>query len=112
PREVEVRKAALATEHDACLAEAIDGVNPDDLLRVFGQRKRHPAAAASGVEHAAGDRDAGAFQKRDDLGAPVVLEQRVVVLGSEPAVGVTGDEVVSNFAQNYGVAVYRGHRGA
>ncbi len=42
------------------------------------------------------DRDAGALQKRDDLGAAVVLEQRVVVLGAEPQVGVRLDGALVN----------------
>ena len=99
PREsADSSQAALAAEPHAGLAEPIDRIDADDLARVLGQRQRHAAAAAAGVEHAAADGDARALEKRDHLGAPVVLEQRVVVLGAEPAVGVRLDEVFSNLA--------------
>ena len=65
---------------------------------MFGQRKRHATAAASGVEHAPGNRDAGPLEKRENLRAAVVLEQRVVVLGSESTIGVRFDQIVSDFA--------------
>ena len=40
----------------------------------------------------------GALEKRDDLRAPVVLEQRVVVFGAEPQVGVRLDGALVNRA--------------
>ena len=73
---------------------------PTTCVGVFGERQRHAAAAAAGVEHATADRHAGALEKRDDLGAPVVLEQRVVVFGAKPPVGVRLDQVVSNLAHS------------
>ena len=50
------------------------------------QRLTGETRATAGVEHAAAERDAGALEKRDDLGAPVILEQCVVVLGAKPPV--------------------------
>ena len=98
--ESEAGEAALAPEHDAGVAEPIDRIDADHLVGVLGQRQRHAAAAAAGVEHAAADRHAGALEKRDDLRAPVVLEERVVVFGPEPLVGVGLDEVGPNLAHS------------
>ena len=91
-----LRDAALAAEPDAGVLEPIGGIDADDQRRFFGQRQRHAAAAAAGVEHAAAHRDAGALEERDDLGAAVVLEQRVVVFGPEPEVGVRLDGALVN----------------
>ncbi len=76
--------------------KALDGIDADDGSRLLGERQRHAAAAAAGVEHAAADRDAGALEKCDHLGAAVVLEQRVVVLGPEPEVRVRLDGALVN----------------
>ena len=55
-REVEVPHAALAAQPHAGVRKALGGIDADDRSGLFGERKRHPAAAASGVEHASADR--------------------------------------------------------
>jgi hypothetical protein len=57
----------------------------------LGQGERHPAAAAAGIEDLAGEGDPALIEPRQDLGAPEVFEERVVVFGSEPAIGVRLD---------------------
>ena len=47
---MQVRQAALAAQADAGVLEALGRVDPDDQPRLFGQRERHAAAAAAGVE--------------------------------------------------------------
>ena len=47
------------------------GIDADDDARLFGERQRHAAAAAAGVEHAAANGHAGALEERDHLGAAV-----------------------------------------
>ena len=96
--EVEVPHAALATQPDAGVREALDRVDADDRASLFGERQRHAAAAASGVEHAATNRHAGALEKGNDLGAAVILEQRIVVFGPEPEVRVRLDGALVNRA--------------
>ena len=93
-----LREAALAAEPDAGVLEPIGGIDADDQRGFFGERQRHAAAAAAGVEHAAAHGDAGPLEKRDDLGAAVVLEQRVVVFGAEAQVGVRLDGALVNAA--------------
>jgi hypothetical protein len=94
--EAQITDAALARQPDAGVAEPVDRIDPHHFARFFSQRQRHSAAAASGVEHAAGKTDTGALQERDHLGAPVVLEQRVVVFGAESQVGVRLDGAFVN----------------
>ena len=77
---------------------------PTTSRGLFRERQRHAAAAAAGVEHAAADRHAGALEKRDDLGAAVVLEQRVVVFGTEPQVRVRLDGAFVNLSHARSVA--------
>ena len=92
-------QAALAAEPDARVAgTGRSGSMPTTSAGFLGERQRHAAAAAAGVEHAAAHRHAGALEKRDDLGAAVVLEQRVVVFGAEPQVGVRLDGALVNRA--------------
>ena len=55
-----------------------------------------PPPPQPGVEHAAADGHPRALEKRDDLRAPVVLEQRVVVFGAKPQVRVRLDRAVVN----------------
>ena len=69
---------------------------PTTELRLFGERQRHAAAAAAGVEDPPAQRDAGPLEERDDLGAAVILEQRVVVFGPEPEVRVRLDGAFVN----------------
>lgn len=96
--EAQVRQLSLSREPDAGLAEPIDGVDADDQARMLGERQRHAAAAASGVEDAAVDGDASALEEREHLRAAVVSNSVQWVLGSEASVGVCLDEVVSNLA--------------
>ena len=98
--EGQVARLALAAEPDAGVLEPIGGIDADDERRLFRERQRHAAAAAAGVEHAAAHRDAGALEERDHLRAAVVLEQRVVVLGPEPQVGVRLDGALVNRAHD------------
>ena len=79
-------------------AGAAEVLNADDEAGVFGERQRHAAAAAPGIENPTAHGNARAFEERDDLGAPVVLEERVVVLGAEAPVGVRLDGEVVNRA--------------
>ena len=48
-----LRSPRSRPSRDARLAEPIDRIDADDFVGVFGERQRHAAAAASGVEHAA-----------------------------------------------------------
>ena len=96
--EGEVAAVPLAAEPDAGVLEPIRGIDADDERRLFRERQWHPAAAAAGVEHPPTNRDAGALEEGDHLRAPVILEQRVVVLGSEPQVGVRLDGALVNTA--------------
>src|SRR5262249_25430266 len=100
-REVQMRQATLAGQTDARVAEAVEGIDADDLARFLGERERHPAAAAPGVEHAAADRDAGTFAKPDDLRAPVILAQGVILFQTEPLIGVRLDGAVVNEAHAF-----------
>jgi hypothetical protein len=90
--------------------EALGRIDADDLVGLFSERQRHPAAAAAGVEHASADRHAGPFEKRDHLGAAVVLEQRVIVLGSESQVRVRLDGALVNVVHARSVASPVGRR--
>ena len=100
PEKVQAGEPALASEHDAGVAESIDRIDADHLVGVLRKRQRHAAAATAGVEHAAAERHAGALEKCDDFRTPVVLEERVVVFGPEPLVGVGLDEVGPNLAHS------------
>ena len=71
-------------------------IDADDKCGFLRQRQRHPAAAAAGVEHPPAHSDASPLEEGDDLGAAVVLEQRVIVLGSEPQVGMRLDGALVN----------------
>ena len=73
---------------------------PTTSCGFFGERQRHAAAAAAGVENAPGQRHAGAIEEGDHLRAAVVLEQRVVVLGPEAEVGVRLDGAFVNLAHD------------
>ena len=95
-REGQVRDAALAAEPHAGVLEPVRGIDADDERGLLGERQRHAAAAAAGVEHAAAHGYAGSLEKRDDLRAAVVLEQRVVVFGAEAEVGVRLDGAFVN----------------
>ena len=97
-REGQVRDAALAPEPDAGVLEPVRGIDADDERGLLGKRQRHAAAAAAGVEHAPPHGDAGSLEKRDDLGAAIVLEQRVVVFGAEPEVRVRLDGAFVNLS--------------
>ena len=83
-------------EPHAGVLEPLRGIDADDERGLFGKRERHAAAAAAGVEHSPAHGDAGALEERDDLGAAVVLEQRVVVFGAEAEVGVRLDGALVN----------------
>ena len=98
--EPEVAERPFARERDAGLAEAVDEIDADDKVRFFGERERHAAPAAARVEHAPADPAAHAVEMREDLGAAVVLEERVVVLGPETAVSVLLDQGVIDNAHN------------
>jgi hypothetical protein len=95
-REVEMGERALARQAHAGVAEAVEGIDAHHLPRLLGQRQRHAAAAAAGVEHTAGHADARALEEREDLRAAVVLEQRVVVFGAEPLIRVRLDGAFVN----------------
>ena len=95
-REVQVAQAALAAEANARILEPLGRIDPDHGRCFLRERQRHAAPAAAGVEHAAADGHPRALEKRDDLRAPVVLEQRVVVFGAKPQVRVRFDRAVVN----------------
>jgi hypothetical protein len=86
--ELQVAEALFAGQPGPGVAEAVDQIDGDDLGCFFGEGQRHPAAAAAHVEGPALEADAGLVEEREHLGAPVVLEERVVVLGPEAQVGV------------------------
>ncbi len=77
-KEPEILKRPLPRERDAGLPEAVDEIDADDEVRFFGERERHATPAAAGVEDAPADPAAHALEMREDLGAAVVLEERVV----------------------------------
>jgi hypothetical protein len=85
-REVQVGETALAAEPYAGLVEARRRIDPDHRLRLLGERQWHAAAAAAGIEHTPAHGHSRPLEKRDDLGAAVILEQRVVVFGAEPEI--------------------------
>ena len=94
--EVQVAQAALAAEANARILEPLGRIDPDHRHGFLRERQRHAAPAAARVEHAAADGHPRALEKRDDLRAPVVLEQRVVVFGAKPQVRVRFDRAVVN----------------
>ena len=52
--EVQVAAArARAPSRTPASRNAVDRIDADDEVRLFGERQRHAAAAAAGVEHAA-----------------------------------------------------------
>ncbi len=81
--EVQVRQPALAAEPDASRLEALRRIDADDEVGLLGEGERHAAAAAAGVEDAAVQNHSRPVEEGQDLGAAVVLEERVVVLGPE-----------------------------
>ena len=86
----------LPPEPHARILEAFRRVDPHHHRGLFGERERHPAAAAAGVEHPAAHRHPRALEKRDHLRASVILEERVIVLRSEPQVRVRLDGAFVN----------------
>src|SRR5699024_6359705 len=76
-REMEIVEPSLAAETDSGILKPFRWIDADHGIRLLGERQRHPAAAASGIEYAAAHGDAGPLQKSNHLGAPVVLEERV-----------------------------------
>ena len=97
---MQIRQPALASEADAGLLKALGWIDADDQRGFFGQRQRHAAAAAAGVEDASGQRHPGPIEERDHLRAAVVLEQRVIVLGAEAEVGVRLDGAFVNLSHD------------
>jgi hypothetical protein len=95
---MQVAQAALAAEPHAGILKAFGGIDPDDRVGLFGKRQRHPASPAAGVEHATTDRHARAFEKRDHFRAAVVLEERVIVFGTETQIRVRLDGAFVNLS--------------
>ena len=95
---MQIAQAAFAAEPDAGILEPLGGIDADHDAGLFRQRQRHAAAAASRVEHPAAHGHAGPLEKRDHLRAPVILEQRVVVLGAESKIGVRLDGALVNLS--------------
>ncbi len=95
-----MRQPALASKADAGLLKAFGWIDADNQRGFFGQRQRHAPAATAGVQDASGQGNPGTIEERDHLRAPVVLEQRVIVLGAEPEVGVRLDGAFVNLSHD------------
>ena len=99
-KKAQIGARPLARQRDAGLPEPVDEVDADDEIGLLGEGKRHPAATAPGVEHPPADPAADTLEMCEDLGAAVILEEGVVVLGPEAAVRVLLDQGVIDNAHH------------
>ena len=97
-REVKISELPLASKPRARILKALCRIDPNDPIDFFGKRQWHTAAAAARVEYPAAHGDARSIEESDDLSAPVILKERVVVLGTETKVRVRLDGAFVNLS--------------